>query len=180
MGLLNLKQKKYQDALICFSKAGIPAANHPWAVAAISGRIECAKKLGLNEKVLQFEKQLDPYRDLMLETNFTTTAQLTPAQKAAEPAPTSKANISDTVSEKPDSLKQYTLQVGAFGSKENAQALEQKIKNKFAGVSIVQFIVDDKTFYRVWIGTFKSKPEAEAFGTDSLTKNGLSFRVVEK
>lgn len=179
MGLLDLKQKKYQDALNCFSKAGIPVANHPWTVAAISGKIECAKKLGLSEKVTQFEKQLDPYRDLMMENYYANTAKPTP-QKVSELSSTSKITISDTVSEKPDSLKQFTLQVGAFGSKENAQALEQKIKSKFTGISIVQFIIDDKTFYRVWIGTFKSKTEAEAFGTDSLTKNGLHFRVVEK
>jgi tetratricopeptide (TPR) repeat protein len=180
LGLLDLKLKKYQDALNSFSKAGIPAANHPWAVAAIPGKIECAQKLGLSEKATQYEKQLDPYRDLMMEINYTNTAKLLPGQKVAESSTIAKITPLDTAFEKPDSLKLFTLQVGAFGSKENAQALEQKIKNQFSGVSIVQLIIDDKTFYRVWVGTFKSKSAAEMFGTDSLSKQGLSFRVVER
>lgn len=180
LGLLNLKQKKYQDAMNCFLKTGVIAANHPWAVASISGKIECAKKLGLNDKVIQFEKQLDPYRDLMMETTFANITKPVSSQIITEKSPTDKKNIFDTTSEKPDSLKLFTLQIGAFGSKENALALEQKVKNQFTNVSVVRLILDDKTFYRVWIGTFKSKSEAETFGTDSITKNGFSFRVVER
>jgi tetratricopeptide (TPR) repeat protein len=180
LGLLSLKQKKYQEALNYFSKTGTLASNRPWAVASIPGKIECAKKLGLNEKVTQFEKQLDPYRDLMLENDLTNTTSSLNIKKSTETTSPAKTITSDTLSEIPDSLKLFTLQIGAFSSKENAQALEKKVKNQFSDVSIVQLTIDDKTFYRVRIGTFKSKPDAENFGADSVSKKGLLFRIVEK
>jgi len=177
LGLLFTKQKAWQDAYICFDKSGQPSIAKPWAIASLNGKIECAKKLGQNDKVSQLEKQLDPWRDLLLEKSESGSSVVS----SSIPSPqTAKPVASDTASGKTDTVKTYALQIGAFGSKDNALVLEKKLKNDFPDVITQEFSIDDKLFYRVRVGSFNSKDAATAFGTDSLTKKGFSFRVVEK
>lgn len=183
LGLLCFEQKKYQDALNYYAKAGAPAVNHPWAVTALAGKLECVKKLGLNEEALQFEAQLQPYRKLLIENLPTSENKQKSEQITADtvlPVEKNQDSNAITVSEMTDTLGFFTLQVGAFSSKDNAQALVNKVKIKHPSVSIVPLSINDKLFYRVWIGAFKSKSEAEHYGLDSLKKTGLSFRIVEK
>ncbi len=177
LGLMFTKHKSWQEAYSCFDKAGQPSVTKPWAVASLSGKIECAKRLGQNDKVLYLEKQLDPWRDLLLEkTEHGTTIASTTASSAQVVKPVA----SDTLSGKIDTAKTYTLQIGAFGSKENALVLEKKLKPDFPDVVTLEFSIEDRMFYRVRVGSFKSKDAATAFGTDSLAKKGFSFRVMEK
>lgn len=177
LGLMFTKQKAWQEAYSCFDKAGQPSLAKPWAVASLSGKIECAKKLGQNEKVLLLEKQLDPWRDLLLEkTEHGTTI----ASTTVPPALVTKPVASDTLSGNIDTAKTYTLQIGAFGSKENALVLEKKLKPDFPDVVTLEFSIEDRMFYRVRVGSFKNKDAATAFGNDSLAKKGFSFRVMEK
>jgi len=74
----------------------------------------------------------------------------------------------------------YTLQVGSFGSMQNAAALQKRLGKNFKDVTIAPITVANQTFYRVRIGTFKNKELATNFGTDSLSRSGLSYRIVEK
>jgi len=173
LGLLLLKNQKYQDAFNSFSKTGVPSQSKPWAVASIQGKIDCAAKLGKKENTADLEKQLDPWRDMLLEAGFSGKAGAAPLQKTENTA--AQPNVPSA-----DSTKQFTLQIGAFSQKENAAALEQKLKSSFQNVKTVQFDIEDKKFYRVWIGTFISKEAALQFGNDSLVNKGFSFRVVEK
>ena len=178
LGLLYTKRKLYQDAFNCFDKTGTPSASKPWAVASLQGKIDCAKKLGQNDKAANIDRQLDPWRDHLLEKGFSSSAAAAPVSKTATAEETTPVN--DTASEKPDSLKRFTLQIGAFSSKENALGLEQRLEALFPEVTTSQFSIDNKVFYRVWVGSFKSKDSASAFGSDSLAKKGFSFRIVEK
>ncbi len=179
LGLLNIKQKKYSEALTCLSKSGIPSNKHPWAIAALVAKIECAKKLGMNQKAAEYEVQLQPYRNFLLEKQSISERQTITVQSNDSIEKTQKSKLSPAT-EVTDSVQLYTLQVGAFSLKENAQTLAQKIKEQYKNVSVVSIEFEDKIFYKVWIGTFTTKIEAESFGTDSLKKDGLSFRVVER
>jgi tetratricopeptide (TPR) repeat protein len=177
LGLMFTKQKAWQEAFSCFDKAGQPSVSKPWAVASLNGKIECAKKLGQNDKAAQLEKQLDPWRDLLLEKSDSGNSIISSATPLT---PVAKPVSSDTTNAKNDTAKIYTLQIGAFGSKENALVLEKKLKTDFPDVVTQVFSIEDKLFYRVRVGSFKSKESATAFGTDSLTKKGFSFRVMDK
>jgi tetratricopeptide (TPR) repeat protein len=177
LGLTFTKQKAWQEAFSCFDKAGQPSVSKPWAVASLNGKIECAKKLGQNDKAQQLEKQLDPWRDLLLEKSDSGSS----ATSIASPSPQIVKPVSpDTATAKNDTVKIYTLQIGAFGSKENALILEKRLKTDFPDVITQDFSIEDKIFYRVRVGSFKSKDAATTFGNDSLTKKGFSFRVVDK
>src|SRR5512133_956005 len=176
LGLIFTKQKAWQDAFSSFDKAGQPSVSKPWAVASLNGKIECAKKLGQNDKAIQLEKQLDPWRDLMLEKSDSGSSM---ASSTAPSAQVAKPVLSDTISEKNDTDKIYALQIGAFGSKENALVLEKNLKAAFPDVTTQEFSIEDRLVYRVRVGSFKSKDAATAFGTDSLAKKGFSFRVVD-
>jgi tetratricopeptide (TPR) repeat protein len=177
LGLIFTKQKSWQDAYSCFDKAGQPSVSKPWAVASLNGKIECAKNLGQKDKAQQLEKELDPWRDLLLEKSDSVNSTISAASSSTQVA---KPVLSDTTYIKNDSAKTYTLQIGAFGSKENALILEKKLKADFPDVITQEFSIEDKMFYRVRVGSFKSKDAATVFGTDSLAKKGFSFRVMEK
>jgi cell division protein FtsN len=74
----------------------------------------------------------------------------------------------------------FALQVGAFGSKANAEALIKKIKPKHKDVSCVPAVVEERTFYRVWVGSFDTREAAERFGRDKLMREGFVYSVVVK
>ena len=72
------------------------------------------------------------------------------------------------------------MQVGAFGSEENARNLQKKLSKEFKDVTIAEAKPGDQVFYRVRIGSFSSREEALKFATDSLEQAGLKYTVVEK
>jgi tetratricopeptide (TPR) repeat protein len=172
LGLLNLKQGQYDQAYDNLLKSG----NKPqyyWNIAGAAGKLECAVRMGMGEKISIYEKQI-PQRNLLLEKEY---LEITDEQKGKTDNTVRKVN--DSVSaDSSDTL--YTLQVGSFGSMQNAAALQKRLGNNFKDVTIAPITVADQTFYRVRIGTFKNKELAANFGTDSLSRMGLSYRIVEK
>jgi len=73
----------------------------------------------------------------------------------------------------------FSLQVGAFGSADNAGLLKADLGKRYSPVSVMAVLVQDKPLYRVRVGVFATKESAQAFGDTALTKKGLKFRVVE-
>jgi Cell division protein len=84
------------------------------------------------------------------------------------------------ITEKSASKQEFYLQVGAFGSLENAQALRTELKRFCTNVAVVAAVSNDKNIYRVRIGAFDMKESAQAFGDSALTKRNISFRIVEE
>ena len=179
LGLILTKQKSWQEAIVCFDKTGQPSVSKPWAVAALNEKLECTKKLGLSDKVVMLEKQLDPWRDLLLE-NLNAESSLSGSSTLSSMNAGQASSKTMSESENIDSGKLYALQIGAFGSKENAIVLEKKLKKDFRDVTTQEFSIEDKLFYRVRVGSFTSKDAAASFGNNSLAKKGFSFRVVDK
>jgi len=73
----------------------------------------------------------------------------------------------------------FTVQVGSFSSQENARALERSLADGFPGVQVVRRAVGADTYYRVWVGDFSLRVDAEAMA-EKLASRGLSVLILER
>jgi cell division septation protein DedD len=78
------------------------------------------------------------------------------------------------------SIPVFTIQVGAFASKENADNLVKRLTGKYEDITTSVAITNDQTLYRVRVGSFPKKEDAIAFADKLIVEAGLSARVVEK
>ncbi len=74
----------------------------------------------------------------------------------------------------------YTIQVGAFSSEENATLLSQKIVSRGYPAEVATKAVDRKLFHLVWVGNFGSKDQAEAFGELFKREFEVPIQIVKK
>jgi cell division protein FtsN len=93
-------------------------------------------------------------------------AAMMQAQPAAAPAPP------------PPPRASFTVQVGAFGSKDNADNLARRLAAEHGDVTVVP-TATTPTLHRVWVGTFAAREAAVAFA-EKLTLSGMTTRVVER
>jgi rare lipoprotein A len=73
----------------------------------------------------------------------------------------------------------YTLQLGSFSQLENAQQLRDRVANSFTDVGIAPLQSKDTTYYRVQLGTFTNRADAEARARQ-VVQAGYSVIVMEK
>ncbi len=73
----------------------------------------------------------------------------------------------------------YTLQVGSFVSRENAEALRGSFRTVAGGAYIVEKTLQDVTFYRVRVGVYRSRREA-AEAAQILAKRGYVPIILER
>lgn len=73
----------------------------------------------------------------------------------------------------------FTVQVGSFTVKNNAQRLMKHLKKKYPDTYIVTYITNNKKFYRVRIGFKKDIKEAELL-VQKLSSEGFSPFITRK
>jgi rare lipoprotein A len=73
----------------------------------------------------------------------------------------------------------FTVQVGSFVSGENARALERSLAGTFPGVEVVRREIGGDTHYRVWVGDFSRRADAQAMA-NRLASRGLSILILER
>ena len=73
----------------------------------------------------------------------------------------------------------YTLQLGSFSQLENARQLRDRAAASFNDVSITPLNSTDLTYYRVQLGTFSSRADAEARARE-VVQAGYSVIILEK
>lgn len=73
----------------------------------------------------------------------------------------------------------YTLQLGSFAQLENARQLRDRVARSFSDVTIAPLQSKDATYYRVSLGTFSSRADAEERARQ-LTEAGYSVIIMEK
>ncbi len=73
----------------------------------------------------------------------------------------------------------FTVQVGSFISPENARVLERSLAESFPGVEVVRRTVGSDTYYRVWVGDFPRRADAQAAAA-RLASRGHTVLVVER
>jgi len=186
-GGLLLGKKEYQAAMDLFQKTGPFSFKNSWSVRALLGKLECARRLGLADSAVAWDRKLSGYRQTILEKERLRKVKEIPLARlqsgAADSARPAAPAIKDTATAVKDTAAKdsvFAIQVGAFGSKANAEALVKKLKPNHKEVSCVPAIVEERTFYRVWVGHFDTREAAEHFGRDKLMREGFVYRVVVK
>jgi tetratricopeptide (TPR) repeat protein len=74
----------------------------------------------------------------------------------------------------------YTLQLGAFGLKENAERLRERIKVTWDDVEIVPVNKGATMLYLVWLGHFKDRAEAEVFARGKLSDEAQAYQIKKR
>ena len=80
----------------------------------------------------------------------------------------------------PVSQEKYTLQVGAFSTSANAENLKSSFEQKGYRVEIANKVQNGKSLYKVWVGSYKTREEAEKAAKDMKSKFRLSSMVIER
>jgi tetratricopeptide (TPR) repeat protein len=179
-GELLLGKKEYQAAMDLFQKTGPFSFKNSWSVRALLGKLECARRLGLADSAVAWDRRLSGYRQTILEKERLRKVREIPLAKPQSGAADSTRPAAPAVKDTATADSVFALQVGAFGSKANAEALAKKLKQKHKEVLCVPAVVEERTFYRVWVGNFDTREAAERFGRDKLMREGFVYRVVVK
>jgi tetratricopeptide (TPR) repeat protein len=79
-----------------------------------------------------------------------------------------------------ESVDRYTVQLGSFAEKKNAEAFTVLLKNKGFSAFFVEATVEDKTFYRVRIGLYEKRKGAEELMKSLEDQGYTGFIVKEK
>jgi tetratricopeptide (TPR) repeat protein len=164
---------EYGQAMELFLATGSFSAKNSWAVPAFIGKLTCAKKLGLADSAEVYDRLLSLYAKTMLEKERYARVRKMPLAKQANNTGPDTAPVSQ-----PDRDSRFTLQVGAFGSRDRARELQKNLSKKFTGVTCSTGIVSNRTYYRVWVGEFASREQAEDFGRNRLSAHGHEYRIV--
>jgi tetratricopeptide (TPR) repeat protein len=168
-GSVALFSGKYSDALSCFERCGKPDISKPITLEALSGKRFSLEKLGRQTDAALVAEQLRKYNVSSIEW---------PESKAKpvvnEQAPITKDTSPDT------GLGGFTVQVGAFSTLENAAALQKRLSPQFGNVSVATVTLEDKVFYRVRVGSFATREDAERYAVDSIQKAGVTGKAVPK
>ena len=72
----------------------------------------------------------------------------------------------------------FTVQVGAFRDRSNAERLRDRLSLSYNPVFIQQYDSPDGTFYRVRVGKISGEDAAHDFGEELRTKEGFTPFVV--
>jgi tetratricopeptide (TPR) repeat protein len=188
LGILYFSKKDYAASLAHFTASAGSSDTLWWSCASYAGAYCSAVSLGRNEEaaaILTHLKRIYP--------QFLEKALVSKAKPVSAAAPVRKDTTAwlqkDTAAvkkeTKPTAAKvsaqksTFSLQVGAFGSAQNAGTLKADLAKRYSPVSVVAALVQDKPIYRVRVGVFGSRETAQAFGDSVLAKKGLQFRIVE-
>jgi rare lipoprotein A len=80
----------------------------------------------------------------------------------------------------PYSKGPFTIQVGSFISRSNAIRLMEELQRKYKDVYITELKTSENTYYRVRLGTFKTREEAYRFATRLAQDGYNAFMTTRK
>jgi rare lipoprotein A len=72
----------------------------------------------------------------------------------------------------------FTVQVGAFRERVNAERLRERMDGLYRPATIQQVVLDDGMFYRVRVGKVSGEQAAQRFADDLKAKEGFRVMVI--
>lgn len=164
-------------------QAAEASAQKPAEASATRAKGETQKKQETNEKTKKPEPQKNEVRTAAVAANQVVdngSVKSAPPAPAVQPAQAGASKAGRQTGEKAKkkakksapSGRLYTVQVGAFPSKEGADQLYQNLKAKHLNPYIVG-ANGSNDYFKVRIGTFKNKKAAEKSSAELLKKTGL-------
>ena len=78
----------------------------------------------------------------------------------------------------PPAEEYYTVQVGSYRNKANADTYAAQLRQKGYDVQVVEALVKGNTYFRVWVGKYPTIDEAKAFSL-TLESAGIKGNVVK-
>ncbi|MCO6414035.1 MAG: SPOR domain-containing protein [Thiogranum sp.] len=114
----------------------------------------------------------EPEPALLPETAASAQTESTPPPEVASPATTA------TQAAEPGPLGSWVVQVGSFSSQQNALVLRDKLREGGFPTQVEKVQVDSKTHYRVRVGPFLERAEADRNQRQLSDKFSLTARVL--
>lgn len=74
--------------------------------------------------------------------------------------------------------RNYTVQIGAYSKLENANSQKKYLTRYGYSVDVVRAKVNRRYLYKVYVGRFASKTEAEQLAAALKAKHGMSYRII--
>lgn len=75
---------------------------------------------------------------------------------------------------------QYTLQIGAFGRRDNALKLKESFSQRGYNVQITTKYLSDQLLYLVWLGEFQTEAQAQRFAAELKDRYSVTSQVIRK
>ena len=102
----------------------------------------------------------------------------TPSTPPSTPSTATTVSTPSTPSAPSAVAAGFTVQVGAFGSKDNADNLAKKLSGTYGGVTVSPVTRNGQSLYRVWVGTFSRREDASALAGRLTAEAGLSTTAI--
>lgn len=140
-------------------------------------------------KTAEAAKQAEPVAKAAPAVQTATNTPADPAKKSEQSVPTKavepakaapQASQAAAKTVQPDTSVHWTLQLGAFGVKQNAELLVNSLKKQNVASTIVERKGETKTLFVVQSGDFATKEKAIDFGAQKLAPLNVEFRAILK
>jgi rare lipoprotein A len=109
---------------------------------------------------LKAARQIDMVRSGLVPVKLTVLKEGAPAASAMPPKPASPVPVATSTAAPPPSVPAFTVQVGAFESREVAESLKKDLEQRHQNVTVEAFSTT-RTFYRVRVGRLADMVSAE-------------------
>ena len=192
LGVYYFSKKDYSSALSRFTAASEGSDSGWWACPASAGAYWCAAELSHPQEasavLVHIRRAWTEYLEQgslsKVKRKLAGAGKDHPAARdtaAWLPPDTGTVQAPAKSKSEPQTQKpHFSLQVGAFSTMQNAHSLVGKLSPQFPLVSVAEGAAGGKPVYRVHIGKFETKENAQTYGDSTLAKKGISFRVVEE
>jgi TolA-binding protein len=168
LGDVYAKQDSAAKAMEMYAGSITDSDSVAWHVPALVSAYTCAVKLGKTTEAQQFRTSLEKRYPDYLE------------KRALQSAASSRADSVTGGAAHANAAGKYTIQVGSFGTAVNAQKLRDKLAPDLGEIRIVPYSAKGTKFYRVWVGSFATRGQAEDFAKEKLTGKRVSYSVISE
>ena len=162
---------RYKQALALLHSGARDSAQTIWRAIVSIGDSGLARKAQVQLNAAVAETKPEPSSSITVTTVSTTAdVERLPSEKTTAPVDTGIACI--TVNGR------FHLQVGAFGSVVNANAMADKLSQTFGLVMVTPFTAHGTSLYRVSLGAFTTREAALTFAQQKLVALKITFSVI--